>query len=330
MRALALIGALLVSANAYAYAGMPKRAGGVAASAGEAAGAETGEAANAETGEAANVNDGDAANAKDREAAGASEGETANVGEGEPAGAGEGETANVGVGEPTGADEAENAAAPKFLARTSTTARAKRRAAKAPSTQTATTAQPAPPPTPRTPRARRRWMPAEDAPRASDAGLLVTGGLGGAIALLAYRLLFFSLVTGSFTEGKVVATVLAVDGLVAPLVTALPFYGLMSGSDDWDYGFTETYVGAGLVNLLLLAAALGAGQNSETAASAILFADLFIVPLAAVITGAWTREIGEGNRPVWSEEARKVTRPPDDSSDTLPPLRTPFAARFAF
>ncbi len=302
MRALALIGAmigaLLVSANA--YAGTPKRAGGVAASAGEAAGAKDGEAAGAKDGEAAGAKEGEAAGAKEGEAAGAKEG------------------------------EAEDAAAPKFLVRTSTTARAKRRAAKAPSTQTATTARPAPPPTPRTPRARRRWMPAEDGPRASDAGLLVTGGLGGAIALLAYRLLFFSLVTGSFTEGSVVATVLAVDGLVAPLVTALPFYGLMSGSDDWDYGFTETYLGAGLVNLLLLAAALGAGQNSETAASAILFADLFIVPLAAVITGAWTREIGEGARPVWSEEARKVTRPPNDHSATLPPLRTPFAARFSF
>ncbi|MEQ8280259.1 MAG: hypothetical protein RMA76_13085, partial [Deltaproteobacteria bacterium] len=271
--------------------------------AGEAANAEAGEAANAEAGEAANAEAGEAANAE------------------------AGEAANAEAGE---AEAAENAAAPKFLARTSTTARAKRRAAKAPSTQTATTARPAPPPKPRTPRARRRWMPAEDVPRASDAGLLVTGGLGGAIALLAYRLLFFSLVTGSFTEGRVVATVLAVDGLVAPLVTALPFYGLMSGSDDWDYGFTETYLGAGLVNLLLLAAALGAGQNSETAASAILFADLFIVPLAAVITGAWTREIGEGARPVWSEEARKITRPPDDASATLPPLRTPFAARFSF
>ncbi len=175
-----------------------------------------------------------------------------------------------------------------------------------------------------------RWVAPEEIPRSNDGGLLVTGGLGGAIALLAYRLVFFSFVTGSFTEGGTIATVLGIDTFVAPLFATLPFYGLMTGSDDWDYGFWGPYLGAGAVNALLIAAALGAGQSSEDAASAILFVDLFLVPIAAVIGGAMTREIGEGERPVWTPSARAPVRPPEDPEIGAPPMRAPFAVTFAF
>lgn len=178
-------------------------------------------------------------------------------------------------------------------------------------------------------RAPPSFVPPAPIVRSNDVGLVVTGGLAGAIALLAYRLLFFSFVTGSLSDGATVAKILAIDTFAAPLFTALPFYGLMTGSDDWDYGFWGPYLGAGAVNALLLAAAIGAGQSSEDTATAIFLIDLFVVPIAAAISGAYTREIGEGERPIWSPTARVPVEPPEIDRDARTG-RSTFALTFAF